>query len=144
VVPIGTIAGTLGRIFTGGCHCGQVRFRLEGPLRQGVICHCTDCLRVAGNSWGSTGVPMDRFELTAAETLSWYQSSAWAERGFCGHCGTSMFYHVKNKPFMAIAVGMIDACPKLDFAGQIFAGSFRHNPLVGDVDVPHLDEALFG
>ena len=37
------IAETEGRSFDGGCHCGAIRFRVQGPLRQILMCHCSEC-----------------------------------------------------------------------------------------------------
>ncbi|RVQ04591.1 GFA family protein, partial [Sinorhizobium meliloti] len=33
----------IGRIFTGGCQCGAVRYRAEGTLGDPHICHCRMC-----------------------------------------------------------------------------------------------------
>ena len=32
----------------GGCHCGALRYRLEGTLTDVAHCHCTICRRVSG------------------------------------------------------------------------------------------------
>ena len=37
------IAETAGKIFTGGGHCGAVRFRVTGPIGKILVCHCSDC-----------------------------------------------------------------------------------------------------
>ena len=65
-------------------------------MRQALICLCRDCFQIAGLSWGSTSVPDDSFELTAQQMLGWYDSSAWAERGFCRNCGASLFYRLNE------------------------------------------------
>ena len=33
--------------------------------------------------------------LTVVKIFRDYQSSEWAERGFCSHCGSSLYYHLK-------------------------------------------------
>ena len=33
---------------TGGCHCGAIRYQVEGELIVHALCHCTDCRRHAG------------------------------------------------------------------------------------------------
>ncbi|MGO1081292.1 GFA family protein [Inquilinus sp. CA228] len=34
---------------TGGCLCGAVRYRVTGPLRPVVACHCSQCRRTSGH-----------------------------------------------------------------------------------------------
>ena len=36
--------------------------------------------------------------LLAEAALVWHESSEWAERGFCGRCGTSLFWRLKGAP----------------------------------------------
>ena len=33
---------------TGGCHCGAIRYQVEGELIVHALCHCADCRRHAG------------------------------------------------------------------------------------------------
>ena len=33
---------------TGGCHCGAIRYQVEGDLIVHALCHCADCRRHAG------------------------------------------------------------------------------------------------
>ena len=33
---------------TGGCHCGAIRYQVEGDMIVHALCHCTDCRRHAG------------------------------------------------------------------------------------------------
>jgi hypothetical protein len=39
------------KTFTGGCGCGQVRYRLESPPMFTHCCHCLDCQRQAGTAF---------------------------------------------------------------------------------------------
>lgn len=49
-----------------------------------------------------------------------YASSDWAERGFCGKCGTHLFYHLKGHNKYILPVGLLDTDVELDFDHQIF------------------------
>jgi hypothetical protein len=138
------IAITKGKIYLGGCHCRGVRFCLTGPLRQALICHCRDCFQIAGLSWGSTSVPDDSFELTAQQTLGWYDSSAWAKRGFCRNCGASLFYRLNGIARTSVAIGMLDDANDLVITGQIFANSHPHWDRLRPHDLPHLDDQFRG
>ena len=33
---------------TGGCHCGAIRYQVDGDLIVHALCHCADCRRHAG------------------------------------------------------------------------------------------------
>lgn len=59
-------------------------------------CHCTDCRRWGGGPF--IGPAMAELTFTAKDTLKWYQSSDWAERGFCSNCGSSLFYRLLETP----------------------------------------------
>ncbi|MDH3668198.1 MAG: GFA family protein [Paracoccaceae bacterium] len=80
-------------IINGQCLCGAVRFHGTPVPQRGVgVCHCGQCRR-----WGGGGPFMAvRMEggvtFDADETLVWYRSSDAGERGFCGKCGSSLFW----------------------------------------------------
>lgn len=118
-----TVPDTDGRTFDGGCHCGAIRFRAAGPLRQILICHCSDCLRITGTSWGATAVHQDNFVYLTDHRPRWYQSSQSAERGFCDRCGSQMLYRRHDAPLISIAPGALDDSDMLTVSGQIFASS---------------------
>ena len=102
------IAATAGKDFEGGCHCGEVRFRATGPLREILMCHCSDCLKITGTSWGASAVHADDFFWLGDGRPRWYGSSEWAERGFCPTCGSQMFYRRRDLPLISIAPGAFD------------------------------------
>lgn len=132
------VSGTEGECFEGGCHCGAIRFRAAGPLRQILICHCSDCLKLTGTSWGASAVQAENFTLLAESGLRWYRSSEWAERGFCTSCGSQMFYRRDDLPLVSIAPGAFDCSDMLTVSGQIYA---RSHPSWGPIgaSLPDLD-----
>lgn len=74
----------------GGCLCGAVRYRIDGPVRGADICHCRSCRRAAGaGSVGSLTVAGADFCLLAG-ALATHASSPGVARGFCPRCGTSL------------------------------------------------------
>jgi hypothetical protein len=75
----------------GGCHCGAVRYRIEGePVRAG-LCHCIDCRRHSGAP--VVGWAIFRQEQVQADgALTTYASSEHGRRQFCPRCGTGLFY----------------------------------------------------
>lgn len=117
------IAATAGKDFEGECHCGEVRFRATGPLREILMCHCSDCLKITGTSWGASAVHADDFFWLGDGRPRWYGSSEWAERGFCPTCGSQMFYRRRDLPLISIAPGAFDSSEMLSVSGQIYAES---------------------
>ena len=114
------IAETEGRSFDGGCHCGAIRFRVQGPLRQILMCHCSDCLKISGTSWGASAARAENLVWLTEARRRWYRSSDWAERGFCSECGSQMFYRMDDRLLISIAPGAFDSSEMLSVAGQIF------------------------
>jgi hypothetical protein len=132
---------TEGMHFEGGCHCGAIRFSVQGPMRQIVVCHCYDCRRLTGSSWSATAVPEDNFEFLSKARPRWYASSSWAQRGFCEKCGANMLYKIMNRPMLSVAAGALDDSNALRVSGQIFADSHPKWGPPGP-DLPHLDDQI--
>jgi hypothetical protein len=76
----------------GGCHCGRVRYSVEGDPRHSSFCHCSDCRHSAGApvvAWSA--FPVEHFAVTTGEAKA-YNSSGTAFRHFCADCGTGLWY----------------------------------------------------
>jgi hypothetical protein len=77
---------------TGGCHCGAIRYAIDGEPINHALCHCTDCRRSAGAPMvGWTMYPNDAVKVTQG-TPKIYRSSENGRRHFCPDCGTGLFY----------------------------------------------------
>jgi hypothetical protein len=96
------------QVETGGCLCGKVRFTTRGPLREVVFCHCSQCRRQSGLYFAATSIAADRLTLEGGEHLSWYAASSFAKRGFCGTCGTLLFWKPNDEPRYAVLAGAFD------------------------------------
>jgi len=86
--------------FPGACLCGQVRFEITPPTKWCAHCHCTMCRRAHGAAFVTwIGVPEAQLELVAGRnTVQWYASSPDSRRGFCQHCGSSLFFRSERWP----------------------------------------------
>ena len=133
------IAGTEGQSFDGGCHCGAIRFRAGGPLREVFLCHCSDCLKLSGTSWGASAAYEDHFHYLTEARPRWYRSSQGAERGFCADCGAQMFYQRDDRDMISIAPGAFDEGEMLYVGGQIFRHSHPAWGPVAPADILDLD-----
>lgn len=78
---------------TGGCLCGSVRYEAGGEPRYSLYCHCSMCRRATGQPIvAGVYFAVADVHFTEGEAQR-YRSSPHAERGFCGTCGTPIFYH---------------------------------------------------
>jgi hypothetical protein len=105
---------------TGGCLCGAVRYEVRGPLRPIVACHCTQCRRMTGHHYASTAARDADLIMTASGALMWFQSSPQARRGFCGECGSALFWKGVDRDYTSIAAGSIDGPTGLTLVQHIY------------------------
>lgn len=75
----------------GQCHCGAVRYSVEGNIKHSSVCHCTSCRRTTG-TLTSAWVGYPAAGLTVEGEPRSYASSEGVVRQFCPNCGTSLFY----------------------------------------------------
>lgn len=106
------------REVSGQCLCGSVKLRAQVKERIYGACHCSICRR-----WG--GGPMmavecaDVPDIEGAEYISTFDSSEWAERGFCCRCGSHLFYRLKEGNLHALALGLLEG-DDWSFEHQVF------------------------
>ncbi len=107
-------------VHTGGCLCGAVRYEARGPLADVTACHCGQCRRQSGHLYATTGVSRQNLLLIEDRGLKWYRASATARRGFCGECGSTLFWQGDADDATAILAGSLDAPTGLKLARHIF------------------------
>ena len=93
---------------SGGCLCGAVSYRVLGPLRGVVNCHCGQCRRTHGHFAPYSRCARGEEEMVEDRGLRWYESSAQARRGFCAECGASLFWDGRGRDTMGLAAGTLD------------------------------------
>ena len=90
-------------VYSGGCQCGAVRFRVEGALGDASVCHCRMCQKASGNFYlPLVSVRGAKLAWTRGEPGTFRSSSA-ATRGFCRDCGTPLYYDAPDGMALAIA-----------------------------------------
>ncbi|MGH8598042.1 MAG: GFA family protein [Gammaproteobacteria bacterium] len=102
----------------GRCLCGGVRFTAEGVDTNAHSCHCSMCRTWSGGPAISVAVASVAFE--GEENVERYQSSAWAERGFCKRCGTNLFYRMKEQNQYIMWAGPFEDQTQFRLAGEIY------------------------
>ena len=93
-------------IYTGGCQCGAVRFRVEGALGDASVCHCRMCQKAFGAFYAPlVSVRGARLDWTRAQP-KYFRSSNHVKRGFCAACGTPLTFTAPDG--IARAIGAFD------------------------------------
>ena len=115
----------------GGCLCGAVTYRINGPMRDVVACHCGQCRKTSSHYVAATAVRAADLAIAEDGALRWFRSSAEAERGFCGVCGSSLFWRRRGGDEVSVMAGSLDGPTGLTTATHIFvrdAGDYYHIP----------------
>ncbi|WP_207460645.1 GFA family protein [Azospirillum sp. SYSU D00513] len=95
-------------VWTGGCACGGVRYEAGVKPSPVTFCHCGQCRRQHGHVGAYSRMPREHLRITAEESLVWYRSSDSARRGFCGRCGSALFWDGAGLPYMDVTPGSLD------------------------------------
>ncbi|WP_425099563.1 GFA family protein [Tropicibacter sp. S64] len=108
---------------TGGCLCGAVRFVATDVPDKAGICHCEMCRRWTGSALIGVTVPTGSITWSG-EVLRVMQTSAWAERAFCGKCGSGLYFSVtlENEWYgnTEVPVGIFDDPNGFEITNEIY------------------------
>ena len=108
----------------GSCLCGQVSYRVEGPLQTFHLCHCSQCRK-------STGTAHAANIFAEADQITWLSGEALIKRYtpekegviskcFCSHCGSLVPYVSLKSGKLIIPAGSLDSESTIKPADNIF------------------------
>ncbi len=104
----------------GGCLCGAVTYKVTGQLRPILYCHCEQCRRTSGHFVAATACRRSQLDINGEKDIKWYSSSPEAQRGFCRHCGSNMFWQPDPGRFWSIWAGTLDRPTGLKASSHIY------------------------
>ncbi len=104
---------------SGHCLCGGVEISAATVGREVGACHCGMCRRWTGGPLLAVDCGTD-VSFKGEENITVYNSSDWAERGFCSQCGSHLFYRLKENQQYIMPIGLFDDCDDVVFDHQIF------------------------
>lgn len=96
---------------TGGCLCGQVRYRLSAEPLVSRLCWCKDCQHIAGNATANAIFPTSAIETTGVlhDYTSAADSGNQVRRRFCPQCGCHLFAESTGRAgFTVVRLGTLD------------------------------------
>lgn len=104
---------------SGSCLCGKIKLSIDQHDHLLSACHCNTCRK-----WSAGPLMTIAYEgeisFENKDSVKLYQSSEWAERGFCSECGTHLFYHLKNTDQYYIAAWVMDESIPYHFNTQVY------------------------
>lgn len=104
---------------SGQCLCGAVKFTAHEATKSIGACHCKMCRSLCSGPFMETNCGTSvQFEST--DSIGIYNSSEWAERGFCTQCGSQLFYRLKDSGQTMMSVGLFPDESGFEFESQVF------------------------
>ena len=113
--------------YTGGCHCGRVRYEAMGDLAQVIDCNCSICMK-RGALWAFVKAPEFKL-LKGKDALTDYQfGRKKLHHLFCESCGIGSFSRglaPNADETFAINVGCLDGVDVAQLKLTPFDGKYR-------------------
>jgi len=103
----------------GSCLCGSVSFTAKNTSKSVGACHCSMCRKWGGGPLMAVDCGPDVI-FEGDEYISVFNSSEWAERGYCNKCGSHLFYRLKDSKQHMMTAGLFDDNSKFEFDHQVF------------------------
>lgn len=103
----------------GRCLCGSIHISVNNLSSSLEVCHCGICRKWAGGPLFAINCG-SQVTFEGEANIAIFNSSEWAERGFCKQCGTHLFYRLKQNNQFFIPAGLFDQPVDFVFDHQVF------------------------
>jgi len=103
----------------GRCLCGAVSIVARTASKTVGACHCKMCRRWSGGPLFAVDCGVEA-SIEGEDKINVFDSSEWADRGFCSRCGTHLFYRLKQTGQLMVPAGLFDDDSRLEFEHQVF------------------------
>lgn len=103
----------------GSCLCKAVRFTATNMSKNVGACHCSICRKWSGGPLMAVDCGTE-VSFENEDNITIFNSSEWAERGFCKQCGSHLFYRLKKPRQYFIPAGIFDDVEYFEFDHQVF------------------------
>ena len=111
---------------TGGCLCGNIRYRLTAEPVVSRICWCRDCQHISSNGTVNAIFPSESIEITGhpGEYVSAGESGNHVRRRFCVNCGSHLFADSTGRAGLTVVrVGTLDDPSSISPEANIWSSS---------------------
>lgn len=103
----------------GHCLCGAVQVTAKTMSSKVGACHCNMCRQWSGGPLLVVDCGSE-VSFTGEESITAFDSSEWAERGFCKKCGSHLFYRLKQSNQYFVPVGLFERSEAFVLDHQVF------------------------
>ena len=109
---------------TGECFCGQIKYQIDGNLRDARSCHCSRCRKAFSSQASAYAlVDADDFKWLAGEhLLTAYLSQHGFGLQFCKICGSTLC-GTYNGRIHGVTLGCLNGDPDVEIGMHIYVGS---------------------
>lgn len=111
------------------CACGQLRVTCTGDPETVSLCHCLDCQKRTGSTYGIAAFFPRNSVSSQGEARTFKRASDSGPAvtfHFCPHCGSTVYWEPERRPAsLAVAVGAF-ADPAFPAPTQSVYGKTRH------------------
>ena len=107
------------KTITGNCLCGAVQVTASQVAPSIGACHCSQCRQWTSSPMQTVDCGTDA-QFSGEENIGVYNSSDWAERGFCKQCGSALFYRLKQSGQQFVAAGLFADLDGFVFDHEVF------------------------
>ena len=102
------------KALTGGCSCGEIRYRLTNKPLVVHVCHCLDCKKITGSAFViNIWIEREYVEVSSTKPKSYLTAGGSGkehEAFFCGKCGTYVWsrYAIAPGDALFVRAGTLD------------------------------------
>ncbi len=109
---------------SGECFCGEVKYQVNGLLRDARSCHCSRCRKAFSSQASAYAlVEPQEFEWLSGENLltSYVGKNSFGLQ-FCSICGSTLC-GVFGSAVHGVTLGCVNGDPKIEIGRHIYVGS---------------------
>lgn len=109
---------------SGECFCGEVKYQVEGNLRDARSCHCSRCRKAFSAQASAYAVvePKEFKWVSGKELLTSYVGEHGFGLQFCKVCGSTIC-GILNGEVHGVTLGCVNGDPEIELGRHIYVGS---------------------
>jgi hypothetical protein len=108
---------------TGACPCGAVRFTIDGPVRDVIVCHCDACRAANGGPWAASAAWRGDLVIEdegALEREKAPVSAHGASRRLCRTCGAYVLWDAPGRETVSFGAALLADADELQVVAHIW------------------------